>query len=90
VHHQNTSMLKALFNFKALDPNKIFANESALHFASGIGSRPCVEIQLENGADINIQDESGRTPLHISIEKSHYELTRYLILKGADKRYRSS
>jgi ankyrin repeat protein len=41
-------------------------------------------ILVEKGADVNVQDHYGITPLMIAVIKNNLEMTNYLIEKGAD------
>jgi ankyrin repeat protein len=40
---------------------------------------------LQNGADVNAKNKSGRTPLHIAAQKGNTELVRLLLASGANK-----
>ena len=39
---------------------------------------------IENGTDVNIQDEYGQTPLHLASESSYLDVVKFLIENGAD------
>ena len=39
---------------------------------------------IADGADVNAKDQNGRTPLQLSVLKSHTEVAELLIAKGAD------
>ena len=39
---------------------------------------------IENGADVNLKDEWGRTALHWAVEKENLEMVKYLVENGAD------
>jgi len=39
---------------------------------------------IDNGADVNIQDEQGDTPLHYAAQEGLTEITKILIAKGAN------
>ena len=43
------------------------------------GNKYCVDLLLEKGANINAQDESGLTPLHLSSLNGHLEIVELLI-----------
>ena len=43
-----------------------------------------VELLHTNGANIDDQDDQGRTPLHYASMNSHAEIARYLISAGCD------
>ena len=58
---------------------------SILHYAIRSCQLPIVKYLLENlGIDINITNDKNETPLHLSCEKGHEEISHYLISKGAD------
>lgn len=44
----------------------------------------CINTLLENGANINISDKSGRTALHYAINLCLYELIHFLLKYGAN------
>ena len=49
---------------------------TALHVAEARGLIDIVEILLQHGANTNLKDKKGRTPLNCSLErKEHYEKT---------------
>jgi ankyrin repeat protein len=44
----------------------------------------CVSVLLDRGADIDLPDPDGVTPLHLAIMNANWDLARRLILAGAD------
>ena len=60
------------------------AGLSALHVAIKMGDLKIAAILLENGADINFQDNNGNTPLILAVKKKDLELVTFVILRGAD------
>jgi len=52
---------------------------SLLHFACQYGHPVMVELLLLFGADINMQDFHGRTPLHHCVQKKNDDLTKHLL-----------
>src|SRR5215831_307786 len=55
-----------------------------LLYAARGGCQACVEALLKGGADIDLPNPDGMTPLMMAIDNSHYELARYLLDKGAN------
>ena len=55
-----------------------------IHAAASTGQTNIVKILIAKGADIDKQDDAGRTPLMLAILKNHIGLARWLIGKGAD------
>lgn len=52
---------------------------TALHYAVDKGLASIVDILLENGADVNVQDETGQTPLMYAVICSHREVIEKLL-----------
>jgi len=57
-----------------------------IHLAAYNGRLAIVEALLNNGAEINVRvwGDSGDTPLHHAAKKGFYEVSRTLIIHGAD------
>ncbi|TRM57323.1 ankyrin repeat-containing domain protein, partial [Schizophyllum amplum] len=55
-----------------------------LHRAAEDGHLELARLLVDHGADIEAQEEEGRTPLHLTAEGGHCEVARFLIDKGAD------
>jgi RNA polymerase sigma factor (sigma-70 family) len=56
----------------------------ALHLAVARDDRAAVELLLAQGADVNIQNTGGMTPLHIAAIMQRPEMARLLLAQGAD------
>jgi ankyrin repeat protein len=57
---------------------------TALHCAASIGNTHIVEMLLDHGARINVQDRNGQTPLHLGISQQHEGVVACLVWRGAD------
>ena len=61
--------------------------KTALHYACksdyGYFNFNAVDCLVKNGADTNIQDATGYTPLHYAAKDGHYKTTKYLIQHSA-------
>ena len=44
---------------------------------------------LEYGAKANVESKAGFTPLHLSAQKGHYDMTNLLIEHGADPNHKA-
>jgi ankyrin repeat protein len=55
-----------------------------LLYAARAGCQGCVEALLKGGADVDLPNPDGMTPLMMAIDNSHYEVARYLLDHGAN------
>ena len=56
-----------------------------LHFASNTSNLRLIRLLIQEGGDVNAQDEDGETPLHWAMATDdNYEVARLLIENGAD------
>ena len=55
-----------------------------IHEAARTGNIEAVKQHLADGADVNVKDKSGSTPLRLAAEFGHKEVAELLITKGAD------
>jgi len=56
-----------------------------LHIAAASGNIAIVQMLKEHGAHINVQDDSGDTPLHYATREGQQAVVRYLLMEcGAD------
>ncbi|XP_062598734.1 uncharacterized protein LOC134260163 [Saccostrea cucullata] len=95
VYSNNPEMIRAVL--KIIKPEAINAcpagnanrwNEhrcfTPLTAASCAGYIAVIKVLIEHGADVNIADENGRTPLSIAIEKSSLEVVKCLVENSAN------
>ena len=55
-----------------------------LLYAARAGCRGCVQALLMGGADIDLPNPDGMTPLMVAIDNSHFEVAQYLLDQGAN------
>ena len=55
-----------------------------LHEAVRDGQSSRAEAEISGGADVNAQDEEGRTPLHYACGNGDVDMVRLLLAAGAD------
>jgi len=67
-----------------LQVNAKYEGRSALHQAAQVGNFALVKLLLEFGANVEIEDGYGHTPLHLSILSDHLETTKCLLDGNAD------
>jgi hypothetical protein len=60
-----------------------------LHIAAQNGNRRLVKLCLRRGADINIQNLNGQTPLHFAFGFGFSDVGEYLVMKGGDDTIRN-
>eukprot|EP01134_Creolimax_fragrantissima_P006789 CFRG6789T1 len=66
-----------------IDSRSSRSRHTALHIASAEGHIDVVSLLLENGAQVNIVDRWGKTPLSNAIENGHKEISIMLMENGA-------
>ncbi|EAY21336.1 hypothetical protein TVAG_167110 [Trichomonas vaginalis G3] len=59
-------------------------NRTPLHYNAARGNTKLIEVLLENGADCNIRDKEGFTPLEVAISCRQLEAARLLKTTGRD------
>ncbi len=64
--------------------SKNILNASALQSAAATGEKNIVLYLLEKGADPNIRENSGYTPLHAAAQNGDVDIIRALLFNGAD------
>ena len=57
---------------------------TALHWAAGAGNVPLAALLVEQGADVNVRDQGGSTPLKRAAHMGQTEAVRWLLEQGAD------
>jgi signal recognition particle protein len=61
-----------------------------MHFAAAVNSVPCLQMLLSAGADPDLQDREGYTPLHMAAGYSQTAPMMALLEAGADPLLRDS
>ena len=56
----------------------------ALHHAANHGQHYAATLLLDHGAEVNLKDNNGWTPLHHAAWKGHTDVATLLIDRGAD------
>lgn len=69
--------------------SKSSAGQSLLHFASSLGLTRFVAGLLARGANPDVQDKNGHTPMHFAALSGHAHIVHRLRLAGADAMTRS-
>lgn len=56
---------------------------AAIHIAATVGRPECIQLLLDERADVSLCTDAGLTPLHISSERGHAETAVLLLEEGA-------
>lgn len=57
---------------------------TALHRAAIMGNPEMIQILLDAGEDVNVQDSDGNTPLMWAVDRERVDAVRLLLSRGAD------
>lgn len=81
-----TEKVKCLLSLgKASPKDTTVFGTTLLHSASKSGNKELVRLLIQEGADVNAQDEDGESPLHGAMARGdNYNVARTLIENGAD------
>ena len=61
-----------------------FNKEAPIHVSSRCGNFPILEILVEHGANMYLEDKNGRTCLHCACMGGHKQCLSYLLDAGGD------
>mmetsp|Transcript_9611 Transcript_9611/g.29252 ORF Transcript_9611/g.29252 Transcript_9611/m.29252 type:complete len:133 (+) Transcript_9611:1657-2055(+) len=87
VKTSNIASLKELLS-KGCDPtahHDEMTGDTALHLASNKGRLDMVQLMIEHGAKLDVQNKLGQTALHCAAGYGTVPLVKLLLDKGADK-----
>lgn len=74
---------------RGADPNsRADGGMTALMFATEMGDSLLVRLLVLNGADLELTYVEGTTPLLVAVLNQHFELTHFLLQKGANPNHR--
>jgi RNA polymerase sigma factor (sigma-70 family) len=60
------------------------AGWTALHYCAGYGLAELIEPLVERGADINVLDDEGKSPLRVALDSAQHQIADLLLQMGAD------
>jgi len=80
-----TKMRELVEQGQVMDINETVVGNTALHYAVFYAHVNAVQFLVEEaGANVNVQNLSGQTPLNWAVERNNIELTTLLLEYGAD------
>jgi hypothetical protein len=85
-HYAIETKNKAIFEMLLAaqsDVNVTSLHEAPLHIAVEIGSEEFVQMLLQRGANPNLKNYLGHTPLHLAVEKNLYGIAKILLAHPA-------
>ena len=62
-------------------------NRTPLHFAAMMGNADCVQILLDRGADILLQDEKGLEAIRLAVDAGHANVVEKLVKQRKEMEY---
>ncbi|TKY67701.1 ADP-ribosylation factor GTPase-activating protein AGD2 [Spatholobus suberectus] len=84
VHHADQHDPEACLRVEETnETERCFRGWSLLHLACHSDNALMVELLLQFGADVNMRDYHGRTPLHHCISSGKNQLAKFLLRRGA-------
>lgn len=66
-----------------VDPNYVVDDISLLQFAINLEHNEIAKKLIELGADVNLPNSKGMTPLHYAAKRNNHEIAAFLLEKGA-------
>lgn len=74
-----------IFQFKYLQRSTSKQESTIINWSyQNLGRKNIVKILIENGADVNLKDKRGSTPLYWAAFRNNFEIAKMLLEKGAD------
>lgn len=73
---------------RGADADATYDSRPALFWAAQEGHTSIVDLLLDAGANVNLADPEGFTPLKQAIGESHLDTAEHLLLRGADVSHR--
>lgn len=58
--------------------------QSPLVYAVDVADLSLIQMLIKNGANVNISDTNGVSPLHVAVNRQNNEICDYLLSVGAE------
>jgi len=86
IQHKDIKTLSLLLNQRTIDINHQNIDGSApLHYAVIANNFKSVELLVNKGVKLDLQDKEGSTPLSVAVSKNQIKIVKFLLSHGADK-----
>ncbi|CAB3979635.1 Myotrophin [Paramuricea clavata] len=86
VKNGDLDKVRELVEKKGCNVNgELMNGRNPIHFAADYGQREVIDYLVNQGADMNVPDKHGITPLLAAIYEGHLECVKLLLAKGAKK-----
>ena len=86
VKNGDLDKVRELIEKKGCDVNGDLMNgRKPIHFAADYGQHEMIGYLVSQGANVNLPDKHGITPLLAAIYEDHMECVKLLLAKGANK-----
>lgn len=86
VKNGDLDKVRELVEKKGYSVNAELMNgRNPIHFAADYGQREVIDYLIGKGADMNLPDKHGITPLLAAIYEGHTDCVKLLLSKGANK-----
>ena len=82
--HDNISRLLLTHNIELLDRKSPIVGETALHTLSITGKEELVRTMIKNGANVDVQERNGNTPLLAACQEGYHGIVKTLLDAGAN------
>ena len=79
---EHRTVVKRLFKLSDVNIRATKNSQTALMLAVSHGNFEIVQMMVEAGADINIQDDDGSTALMCAAEQGHLDIIKFLLAQA--------
>lgn len=66
-----------------------YDKRTPLHVAACVGNLKSARLLVQNGANVNVPDKSGKTPLDLALERGSKEVAKFLLGRTSNPKAKS-
>jgi len=85
IKNGELDQVQEVFDLKNIDVNSEINGRYPLHYAADYGQTEVLEYLINKGANVNLADKHGISPLLAAIWEGHTKCVKLLLTKGASK-----